>query len=47
MAVSIYANFVAKLSAEQPIDGYVQPLAEHVPESGFNSADGVVNDSCY
>src|SRR5271155_3550467 len=45
MAIGIDADFISKLASQQPIDGYVEPLAEHIPKGSLDAADRVVDNA--
>ena len=45
VTIGIDSDLVPKLSGEQAIDRYVQPLSLDVPESRFDAADGVIHDA--
>src|SRR5271169_1787045 len=45
MAISIDADFIPELPAEQAMNGHTERLSKHIPKRSFDPADGVVNDT--
>src|SRR5208283_867589 len=45
VAIGIDADFIAKLSSQQAIDGYIERLAQYIPERRFDAANRVIDNA--